>query len=364
MNDARSVRTGASTMVGSNLGPWAEAWNELVAAAPLPTPFSRAWWLERVSVHRPRFVLVVEGGELVGGLALEERVVAGISFVTMLGSGHLCPDHLDLLARPGHEDLAKAEVLSWLSSANARVVTLDGLVEGALVLEALPDCSSAVEATAPWVRLAETDAYLATRSTNFRSNIRKAVRRADRDGVRYRHLDPTETSSGLVRLRDLHLARWGDTQFLSSFDRFAAAAMRGADAGEVSLHELVADGTTVASVVCFELGGRMFFYQAGRRPDPRWRSAGTLLLFRIIEHGSERGLSEFDLLRGDESYKLSFADAERPLLTARSSWGLGGKAAATATGAVRRARSLGARTKRQVALRVKTRGVARGAYRA
>jgi len=81
MSDATSVRTGASMMVLSELGPWVEAWNELVAAAPLPTPFSRAWWLEHVSLHRPRFVLVVEGRELVGGLALEERIVAGISFV-------------------------------------------------------------------------------------------------------------------------------------------------------------------------------------------------------------------------------------------------------------------------------------------
>lgn len=359
MTDATSVGTGASTKVRSDLGPWAEAWNELVAAAPLPTPFSRAWWLEHVSVHRPRFVLVVDGGELVGGLALEERAVAGISFVTMLGAGPLCPDHLDLLARPGYEAVAKAEVRRWLSRADARVATLGGIVEGALVLDALPHGSSAVEATAPWVRVAETDAYLATRSTNFRSNIRKAVRRADRDGVRYRCLDPTETRSGLIRLRELHVARWGHTRFVSSFDRFASAAMQGAESGEVSLHELAADGSTVASVVCFELEGRMSFYQSGRRPEPRWRSAGTLLLFRIIEHATERGLSEFDLLRGDEQYKRSFADAERPLLTARSNWGLGGKAAATTMGAVRRARSLGARTKRQMERRVKATGLAR-----
>jgi CelD/BcsL family acetyltransferase involved in cellulose biosynthesis len=358
MTEATSVSAGPSTMVLSSLGPWAEAWDELVAAAPLPTPFSRAWWLEHVPVHRPRFVLVVDGGELVGGLALEERVVAGISFVTMLGAGPLCPDHLDLLARPGQQDLATAHVRTWLSRTNARVVRLDGLVEGALVLDAFPEGSSAVEATAPWVPLANTEAYLASRSKNFRSNIRKMSHRADRDGVRYRRLGPTETSSGLIRLRELHFARWGDTRFLSSFDRFAQAAMRGAEFGEVSLHELVADGAAVAFVVCFELAGRIFFYQAGRRPEHRWRSAGTLLLFRIMEHANERGFSEFDLLRGDEPYKLSFADAQRPLLTARSNWGLGGKAAGMATGAVRRARSLGAGTKRQIARRISATQVA------
>ena len=359
MGEAASVSIGVSTIVLPALGRWADAWDELVAAAPLPTPFSRTWWLEHVPRHHPRYVLVVEEDELLGGVALEERVVAGISYVTMLGAGDLSPDHLDLLVRPGFEDVVTAAVRTWLSSTNARVMTLGGLVEGALVQAAFPDGSSAVEATAPFVRLAGTDAYLASRSKNFRSNIRKASHRADRDGLRYRHLDPIEASSGLVRLRELHVARWGDTRFLAVFDRFSAAAMEGVAVGEVSLHELVSGDTAVASVVCFELGGRISFYQAGRRPEPRWRSAGTLLLFRIMEHAEARGFHEFDLLRGDESYKLSFADEQRPLLTVRSNWGLGGKTAAMAAEAVRRARAVRVSSKDHIPRRTKTAGVAR-----
>lgn len=354
MGDAASVSVGVSTIVLPGLGRWSGPWDELVVAAPLPTPFSRAWWLEHVPRQHPRYVLVVAGNELVGGVALEERVVAGVSFVSMLGAGDLCPDHLDLLARPGYEDAVTAAVRTWLSSTNARVVALGGLAEGALVLEAFQEGTSTVEATAPFVRLAEMDTYLASRSRNFRSNVRKATHRAAREGLRYRRLDAIETSSGLIRLRQLHIDRWGDTRFLASFDRFSAAAVRGAEVGEVSLHELVADGTAVASVVCFELEARMFLYQGGRRPEPRWRSAGTLLLLRIIEHANERGFHEIDLLRGDESYKLSFADAQRPLLAVRSHWGLGGKTAAMATGALRRARSVGARSKSQIGRRSKT----------
>src|SRR5262245_25492482 len=288
MGDTASISLDVSTIVRPDLGPWTEAWDELVAAAPLPTPFSRSWWVEQVPRHRPRHVLVFESDELVGGIAFEEQVIAGISFVTMLGAGDLCPDHLDLLARPGYEAVVTDAVRSWLSSTNARVMTLGGLVEGASVLQAFPHISPTVEATAPFVRLGETDDYLATRSKNFRSNIRKAVHRADREGLRYRRIDPTETSSGLDRLRELHIARWGRSRFVAAFDRFSAAAVRGAALGEVSLHELVADGNAVASVVCFELGGRIFFYQGGRRPEPRWRSAGTLLLFKIMEDASGR----------------------------------------------------------------------------
>lgn len=358
MGNAASVSIGVSTIVQPDLGRWAQAWDELVVAAPLPTPFSRAWWLESVPQHHPRYVLLVEQGELVGGIALEERVVAGVSFVSMLGAGDLCPDHLDLLARPGYEAVAAAAVRAWLMSTKSRVVVLGGLVAGATVLDAFPDGSSAVEATAPFARLTDADAYLSGRSKNFRSNVRKAAHRADREGLRYRRLDPIETSSGLTRLRELHIARWGDTRFLTSFDRFSAAAMRGAAAGEVSLHELVADDMAVASVVCFELAGRISFYQAGRRPDPQWYSAGTLLLFRIMDHANKRGLHEFDLLRGDESYKLAFADAQRSIVVVRSNWGLRGRAAARATGAVRHARSVGASAKGHIARRMKTAGVA------
>ena len=215
MADAASVRIGDSTIVLPELGRWAETWDELVAAAPLPTPFSRAWWLEHVSRYRPRYVLVVEGDELVGGIALEERVVTGISFVTMLGAGHLCPDHLDLVARPGYEDVVTAAVRTWISNTNARVMTLGGLVDGARWSARRSRTDRGSSRRPLLSSVSRAGRVPASRSKNFRANIRKAVHRADREGLRYRHLDPTEASSGLVRLRELHVARWGDSRFLA-----------------------------------------------------------------------------------------------------------------------------------------------------
>ena len=76
---------------------------------------------------------------------------------------------------------------------------------------------------------------------------------------------------------------------------------------------------------------------------------GTLLLFRIMEDAGTRGFHEFDLLRGDESVQASFAGGRRPLLTVRSSWGLGGTTAAMTAGAVRRAHSMAASAKGHIA---------------
>ena len=357
MTDATSVGTGASTKVRSELGPWAEAWNELVAAAPLPTPFSRGWWLEHVSVHRPRSVLVVDGGELVGGLALEERAVAGISFVTMLGAGPLCPDHLDLLARPGYEAVAKAEVRRWLSRADARVGRLGRIVEGALVLDALPQARLLSRRRLHrCMSRRRTRIWRPGRRTSARTSARLYAGPTVTGSSRC--LDPTKTRSGLIRLRELHVARWGHARFVSSFVvsprppcrelravRSRCTARRKRIHGRVRRllrargpHVLLSSGSTPGASVAER------------------RHVAPLQDDRTCDRARTQRV---DFLRGDEQYKRSFADAERPLLTARSNWGLGGKAAATAMGAVRRARSLGARTKRQMERRVKATGLAR-----
>ena len=361
MTDAASVRTGTSMMVLPDLGPWREAWNELRRGRPAPDAVltslvarARRLCTARASSSSPRIV------ELVGGLALEERVVAGISFVTMLGAGHLCPDHLDLLARTGREDRVKGEIRGWLSNANARVVTLDGLVEGALVLDALPQGSSAVESTAPWIRVAGTDAYLATRSRNFRSNIRKAVHRAERDGVRYRHVDPTETSSGIERLRELHLARWGDGRFISSFDRFAAAAMRGAEIGEVSLRRARRGRSD----------GRLRRVLRARGPHlvlSSWSASGSSMAERghaaALRDPGARERARVRRVRSPSGRRAVQAVVrERRAVAADRAIELGdsvGRLRRRRPARVRQARRLGARTKRQIARGVKARDIGR-----
>lgn len=338
-----TTRSGTEIVLRDELASIAPAWDELVPTASLPTPFSRSWWLENVRRHRPRFLLVRDGSELVGGVALEERRLGGISAVTMLGSGPLCPDHLDLLARPGYDATVIDAVHRCFAGPGHRLIELDGLAEDAMLPRALPQARPTVMAVAPWLKVAGSEAYLAGRSANFRSNLRKVRNRANRERVRYRRLQTDELPQGLERLRALHRQRWGESRFLSAFDAFALAAQAGASAGAFSLHELSADGATIASVGCFEEGPRIFFYQAGRSIESRWRGAGTLLLFKVIEDAHERGLHEFDMLRGDERYKSAFADQQRLLLSTTMAFGVGGCALSIAGNLVRAAKRSGVR---------------------
>ena len=106
------------------LDGWAAQWDQLVDSSPLPSPFLRSWWLTGVGGPGRHFLLVVDGAQLLGGLALERR--HPMLSVRMMGDGSLCPDHLDLLAAPGHEAavvslLRDAAVLvnaSWTSRAS------------------------------------------------------------------------------------------------------------------------------------------------------------------------------------------------------------------------------------------------------
>src|SRR5882762_6098642 len=83
------------------LGIHAAAWDALVSFGDPPTPFLRSWWLEAVAGPRPVFLLVIDGGTLLGGLALEEdhgMVVRRLRFIgdrPRFGDSPLGPDHLD-----------------------------------------------------------------------------------------------------------------------------------------------------------------------------------------------------------------------------------------------------------------------------
>jgi len=102
-------------LVLPRLDRWAPQWDQLVDRAPLPSPFLRSWWLAGTSLAGPRFLLAVRDDRLLGGLALEEGRMLGLPCLRMMGAGPLCPDHLDLLASPGHEDAVIRSVGSWLS---------------------------------------------------------------------------------------------------------------------------------------------------------------------------------------------------------------------------------------------------------
>jgi CelD/BcsL family acetyltransferase involved in cellulose biosynthesis len=308
----------------SCLGALAAAWDELADRLPLPSPFLRSWWLEATGARRRCFLLVMNRGRLVGGLALEQGRRWPVPWFRLMGAGPLCPDHLDLLAAPGWEDRVAAALAAWMARPGSRVFDLEGVAGDSRIAAALPGrVRRKVLDVAPWAPLPkDSDEWFRQRPRGLRATVGKASRRLAGQGMEHRVVPVEEVEAALETLQRLHKARWGSrSNFLASYDRFAAAGRLGAARGEFAFHELTAEETVVAAVTSFEVAGRISLYQSGRVPEHRWRSATTVLLTRTVQDACRRGFGEVDLLRGNEPYKQNFASDTREILQLQAAKG-------------------------------------------
>jgi CelD/BcsL family acetyltransferase involved in cellulose biosynthesis len=349
-------QSGLQLLVQPRLGALERAWDALVERLPLPSPFLRSWWLEQTAGGVPRFLLVMDGDELAGGLALQEERWLGVPRLRVMGAGALCPDHLDVVALPGREQDVLAALAAWLRRPGSRVLDLEGVAGGSRLAAALPGrVRREVVAVAPWAPLAaDPGDWLRTRPRGFRATLRKATRRLEQEAAEHRVLRDGSVDAALATLRRLHGAQWGErSNFLAAYDQFAAASRAGASRGEVVLHELAAGEVVVAAVSCFELAGRVSLYQSGRLSAHRWRNAATVLLAKVVEDACRHGLTEVDLLRGDEPYKANFASAAREIVRLQAAHGAAGRLALAALVLGTRVRTLAGRLLRQVRTRLR-----------
>jgi CelD/BcsL family acetyltransferase involved in cellulose biosynthesis len=237
--------------------------------------------------------------------------------VRMMGDGSLCPDHLDLLAAPGHEAAVINLLRNWLCRPGERLLDLKGIRPGSRLTEALPGrVRREPMAVSPFAALpGSPEAYRATLPAQFRKNLRVSAKRLAAEGVKHQALRGRAVLPGLDTLRELHRSQWGSrSNFLPVFDRFAAGFAGGCAADEVAVHELRSDNLVVATVTVFEVAGRVSLYQSARLTDRRWRDATTVLLAAIIGDACARGFSEVDFLRGDEPYKGRFTSDHREMV--------------------------------------------------
>ena len=182
-------------------------------------------------------------------------------------------------------------------------------------------------AAAPFTLLPDTpEAFRAILPKQFRRNLRKSADRLEAEGVEHRAIRGPAVLPRLDILRELHQAQWGTrSRFLPAFDRFVAGCAGGAAVDEVVVHELGDGNLIVATVLAFEVAGRVSLYQSARLTDPRWRDATTALLADIIDDACTRGFTEVDFLRGEESYKGRFTPHHREMFRLVAGNGLVGR---------------------------------------
>ena len=155
------------------------------------------------------------------------------------------------------------------------------------------------------------DAFLASKSSNFRQQVRRRERNLVRDHeVAFRlSTSGPELDAALDALFDLHRRRWGQrSAFAGRHETFHRAFAEAAShQGWTRAWLLELDGRPAAAWYGFRRAGVESYYQAGWDPQIAESSAGTVLLAHSIRSALEDGMREYRFLQGDEKYKYRFA---------------------------------------------------------
>jgi CelD/BcsL family acetyltransferase involved in cellulose biosynthesis len=187
--------------------------------------------------------------------------------------------------------------------------------------------------SSPVMRAGSTwDDYLASRSSNFREQVRRRERKLAREhDLSYRLANSDSLDADFETLVRLHEARWGEGRsgaFAGRLEDFHREfARRALERGWLRLWSMEADGQAVASWYGFRFGGVESYYQSGR--DPAWDrySVGFVLLTHTMREAFDDGVAEYRLLRGGEYYKNRFATHDDGVETVARSRGVRGRAA-------------------------------------
>jgi CelD/BcsL family acetyltransferase involved in cellulose biosynthesis len=83
--------------------------------------------------------------------------------------------------------------------------------------------------------------------------------------------------------------------------------------GWLRLFVLRLDGKPAAALYGFKYDSTFYFYQSGFDPRYKKESVGLIAMGLAIKSAVEEGVEEYDLLHGDETYKLHWAAEAREL---------------------------------------------------
>jgi len=318
-------------------------WDALLAVSDAG-PFN-AWewlypWCRRIATDRRPLVLTARDrtGALVGllPLSVEYRGVTGVPVrrLSFLGETHVGSDYLDVVAKRGHErDVAHAFArLLYALRAEWDVLDLTDLREGSPTVDVLSevfpdgDVRVAPRYACPYDTLDPKepfDAFL--KRTGRRDNfLRRRKWLEKQEGYRIERTEaPGELAGPLTDFFRLHSARWaadGGSQGIKgsgveAFHRDATQFL--AERGRLRMYTMKVGGRAVASVYGILHRDSFVYFQSGYDPEWRNRSVGLVLVGETFRDALASGLTEYDFLRGTETYKSDWVTKQRHTVSVR-----------------------------------------------
>ncbi|MCC9600510.1 GNAT family N-acetyltransferase [Stieleria sp. JC731] len=297
-------------------------------------------WLECFASTYQPFILVLYNEDQVIGIApwcLERRPCGGRTLV-FIGSGKACSDHLSLLVRPENASTFGQMIAQWLinplhrtlwdtmeligaDEADKTIAKLTGAMrDSQLEVEtSAGDPCYAVDLPATW------EDYVQRRSKSGRREIRQSLKSID-DGTidLVRITSVSELDRHWSDFIELHRKRRDDAGTSNCFDFpnfetfLRTASARLLDAGYLQFLIAFAEGKPICAHFAVADADGWYFYQSGMDPEMSHLRPGLSVFCHTIRESIQAGRTKFDMMRGDEPYKLRWRAEVVPTTVIRS----------------------------------------------
>ncbi|WP_395847121.1 GNAT family N-acetyltransferase [Cystobacter fuscus] len=335
----------STVRTASGLAGMRAEWNALLDDSQAG-PFN-AWewlypWCRRIGTDRQPFVLQARdrSGALVGLLPLgfDYHWVMGrpIRRLAFLGESHVGSDYLDVVARRGREEEVARTFASalWELKEQWDVLDLTDLREDSVTVRVLRETfgKHGVGTTlteryvCPYESLGRGESFddFLKRTSRRDNYLRRKKWLEKQDGYRIEKTEaPGALAAPLTDFFRLHAMRWesdGGSQGIrgrgvEAFHRDATQLL--AERGRLRLYTMKVGGQAVASVYGIVHGGSFIYFQSGYDPAWRNRSVGLVLVGETFRDALEAGLTDYDFLRGTETYKSDWTTKQRRTVSLR-----------------------------------------------
>ena len=249
----------------------------------------------------------------------------------LIGSSDVC-DYLDFVTRPGREKAFFNALLPALRSEGFSKLVMEAQRPDSVFFCALADFneSPGFPAAVEFAREDETftlnlpgswEDYLALLSKKQRHEVRRKLRRLDRDTQDYRYHVIKENGAmqdfipSFFKLLQDHPDKANFlTPQMEHYFRILIDNMARESLARIGLLEI--NGSNAAAVLYFNYSGCIYLYNSGFNSKYRPLSAGLLSKVFLINESIEQGSRVYDFLKGREIYKSRLGGTAVPVYRA------------------------------------------------
>lgn len=315
---------------GAALSSLRAEWNGLLGRAADPTPFQSFEWQETWWRHHGSgrlWVLVArDNGVIQGLMPLHIARYRGTPLRQVRFLGAPLSDFQQILAAAGHETTTRQAFLGYLATHADRWDLCDfadqrqgtSLATTAEMPRGLRPLL-VHHRVCPYIPLEATwEKFVGRLSKNMRTNVGRRRRQVAKQFKAEADIAaPENLRESMEALFALHNARWRRRGVAGAFAGARIQAFHHEVAalflarGWLKLHRLKLDGVIRAAFYCFQLGPRVYYYLSGFDLAFSKFSIGNVTMSYAVERAMLDGAREFDLLRGDETYKFAWNAEER-----------------------------------------------------